>query len=87
MTRLTPKLGLTLKAEADLCSRCGTPLGELASVKRRVVEESPEPRPKLIIEFLEARYRCRRCGVRVNAKNPDRPPEGRFGKNVYVQTT
>ena len=87
VTRQTPKPDLTLKAEADRCPRCGAPLGEPTSVKRRVVEEILEPQPKRVIEFLEARYRCQRCGVRVVARNPDCPPEGRFGKNVYVQTT
>jgi transposase len=86
-TRQTPKPNLTLKAEMDRCPHCGSPLDMPTSVKRTVVEEIPEPPPKRVIEFLEANYDCPRCGAHVAARNPDLPPEGRFGKNVYVQTT
>lgn len=86
-TRQIPKPDITLKAEADRCPRCGTPLGEPASVTRRVVEEIPEPLPKQVIEFLEASYDCQKCGAHVVAKHLDCPPEGLFGKNVYVQMT
>jgi len=86
-TRQTPKPDVTLKAEADRCPHCGSPLDEPTSVKRRVIEEIPEPQPKQVIEFLEANYDCPRCGAHVVARHADGPPEGRFGKNVYVQTT
>jgi len=86
-TRETPRLDITLKAETDRCPHCGSPLDEPTSVKRRVIEEIPEPQPKQVIEFLEANYDCPRCGAHVVARHPDLPPEGRFGKNVYVQTT
>jgi len=86
-TRQNPKPDLTLKAEADRCPHCGAPLGEPSSVKRRIVEEIPIPKPKQVIEFLEASYDCSRCGRHVVARHMDCPPEGRFGKNVYVQTT
>ena len=86
-TRQTPKPDLTLKAETDHCPHCGSPLDMPTSVKRRVIEEIPEPQPKQVIEFLEANYDCPRCGAHVAARNPDIPSEGRFGRNVYVQTT
>jgi transposase len=86
-TRQTPKPDLTLKAEADQCPHCGSPLGEATSVKRRVIEEMPEPQPRRVIEFLEANYHCPRCGAHVVARHPDCPPEGRFGRNVSVQAT
>jgi transposase len=86
-TRQTPKPDLTLKAEADQCPHCGTPLGEPTSVKRRVIEEIPEPQPRRVIEYLEANYHCPRCGAHVVARHPDCPPEGRFGRNVSVQAT
>jgi transposase len=86
-TRQTPKPDLTLKAEADRCPHCQAPLDEPTSVKRRVIEEIPEPQPKRVIEFLEANYDCPRCGAHVVARHPDCPPEGRFGRNVSVQAT
>jgi transposase len=87
VTRQTPKPDVTLKAEADRCPHCGAPLDEPTSVKRRVIEEIPQPQPKRVIEFQEANYDCPRCGAHVVARNPECPPKGRFGKNVYVQTT
>mgnify|MGYP001078047472 CR=1 FL=1 len=86
-TRQTSRPDLTLKAEADRCPHCGSPLGEPTSVKRRVIEEIPEPQPRRVIEFLEASYDCSRCGAHVAARHPDCPPEGRFGRNVSVQAT
>jgi len=40
-----------------------------------------------IIDFLEFEWECDVCGSHAVSRHPDCPPNGRFGKNVYVQTT
>jgi len=71
----------------DRCERCGTPLGEPSYVNHRIVEEISNPSPKQVIDFLEFEWECETCGSHMTARHPDCPPEGLFGKNVYVQTT
>ena len=62
-------------------------LGEPCYVNRRVVEEVSNPSPTQVIDFLEFEWECEACGSYTVARHPDCPPEGLFGKNVYVQTT
>lgn len=40
-----------------------------------------------MIDFLEFEWKCRVCKAHTVARHPDCPPDGRFGKNVLVQTT
>jgi len=56
-------------------------------VNHHIVEEISNPSPKHVIDFLEFRWECGVCGVHTVSRHPDCPPNGRFGKNVYVQTT
>ena len=37
--------------------------------------------------YKELHYFCANCECEVIARHPDCPPDGRFGKTVYVQTT
>jgi len=69
------------------CERCGAPLGEPCYVNHRIVEEVSNPSPRQVIDFLEFEWKCEACGSRMTARHPECPPEGLFGKNVYVQTT
>lgn len=71
----------------DTCERCGAPLGKPSYVNHRIVEETSNPSPRQVIDFLEFMWECEACGSRITARHPDCPPEGVFGKNVYVQTT
>jgi transposase-like protein len=71
----------------DRCERCGTPLGEPSYVNHHIVEDISNPSPKRVIDFLEFEWECEVCGSHTTARHPDCPPNGRFGKNVYVQTT
>ena len=45
------------------------------------------PSPKLVIDFLEFTWECEACGAQTVSRHPECPPNGRFGRNVYVQTT
>jgi len=71
----------------ERCERCGAPLGEPCYVNHHVVEEISNPSPKQVIDFLEFEWECDVCGSHAVSRHPDCPPNGRFGKNVYVQTT
>jgi transposase len=87
-TRLKPKPDIVKAAEwRDRCEHCGAPLGEPSYVNHRVVEEISNPTPRHVIDFLEFEWRCRACGAHTVSRHPDCPPDGRFGKNLLVQTT
>jgi len=86
-TRPVPKPDVVVEAGWDRCPRCGGKLGKPSSVKRRIVEDIPEPQPVVAKEFLEFEGDCPGCGAHVVARHPDCPPEGRFGKNVLVQVS
>jgi len=69
------------------CERCGAPLGEPSYVNHHIVEEISNPSPRRVVDFLEFTWECEVCGARTVSRHPDCPPNGRFGRNVYVQTT
>lgn len=69
------------------CDHCGAPLGEPCYVDHHVVEDISNPKPKQVIDYLEFVWECDSCGSQITARHPECPPEGVFGKNVYVQTT
>lgn len=86
-TRPVPKPDVVIKAKWDWCPRCGTKLGKPARVKRRIIEDIPEPQPVVVKEFLEFEGDCLSCGAHVIARHPDCPPDGRFGKNLLIQVS
>jgi len=87
-TRFKPKPDVVKVPERkDKCERCGASLGEPSYVNHRILEEVSNPAPKQVIDFLEFEWECEACGSHMTARHPDCPPEGLFGKNVYVQTT
>jgi transposase len=87
-TRPRPKPDVVkMPEQKDKCERCGAPLGEPSYVNHRVVEEISNPSPRHVIDFLEFEWRCKACGTHTVSKHPDCPPDGRFGKNLLVQTT
>ena len=86
-TRPTPRPDVVKKPEWDQCEVCGVPLDWPDYVGHRIVEEISNPSPRLVIDYLVFEGACDVCGAYNVAKHPDCPPDGRFGKNVYVQTT
>jgi len=87
-TRYKPKPDIVKAPQLkEKCERCGASLGEPSYVNHRIVEEVSNPSPRQVIDFLEFEWECGACGSHVTARHPDCPPEGLFGKNVYVQTT
>jgi len=87
-TRPLPKPDVVVAPEQrDECEQCGTPLGEPSYVNHRVIEEISNPSPRHVIDFLEFEYKCEMCGAYAVSRHPDCPPDGRFGKNLLVQTT
>ena len=71
----------------ERCDRCGAPLGEPCYVDHHAVEGIPNPKRRQVVDYLEFIWKCDSCSSKITAKHPDCPPEGVFGKNVYVQTT
>jgi transposase len=87
-TRPFPKPDVVIAPERkDGCEQCGAQLGEPSYVNHRVVEEISNPSPGHVIDFLEFEWRCEACGTYTVSRHPDCPPDGRFGKNLLVQTT
>jgi transposase len=87
-TRPRPKPDVVKAPEwKDRCQRCGAPLGEPSYVNHRVVEEISNPSPRQVIDCLEFEWKCGACGSHTASRHPDCLPDGRFGKNVLVQTT
>jgi transposase len=83
-----PKPDFVVEAEAlSDCPECETPLGPPIYTKERIVEELPELQPMKVNAYKELHYFCSNCECEVVARHPDCPPEGRFGKTVYVQST
>jgi transposase len=73
--------------ELDSCTECGAELGPPVHNRERVVEELPDVQPVRTVLYREFHYLCRECGSEIVARHPECPPCGRFGKNVYIQTT
>jgi transposase len=69
------------------CPQCGEGLGQPVYTKKRIVEELSRSEPVKILGYEEHHYLCPVCDSSIVARHPDCPPRGRFGKNVYVQTT
>jgi transposase len=69
------------------CNSCGSTLNEPAHVEHHIFEEITNPKPRQVIDYLEFEYQCSTCNSYTSARHPDCPPDGRFGKNVLVQTT
>ena len=69
------------------CDHCGSPLKEPVHVRHHLVEETSNPHPRQVIDFLQFEYRCTSCNGYSLARHPDCPPGGLFGKNALIQTT
>lgn len=87
-TRPMPKPELIVEADAPKeCPECGTGLEQPIYTRHRIVEELPDTEPVKVLDYHEDHYLCTGCSCRIVSRHPDCPPKGRFGKNVYVQTT
>lgn len=85
-TRPTPEPTELFKGNMKSCPDCGKPLGEPVKVEQKVIEEIPEPSPVKVIKVFSCHYHCKHCNKEFTATHPNMPQEGRFGKNVLVQT-
>lgn len=75
------------ETKMKICPDCGKLLGEPVKIERKVIEEIPEPKPVKVIEYIYYYYHCKNCNKEFTTSHPDIPKEGRFGKNVLVETT
>ncbi|MGC8817702.1 MAG: IS66 family transposase [Candidatus Hadarchaeum sp.] len=86
-TRPKPEPNVVIAPEWESCEKCGALLPPPEVVDHHIVEEISNPSPGEVIDYLELGGKCTACGTYNVAVHPDCPPVGRFGKNVYVQTT
>ena len=88
-TRPRPKASDIIKEPAKkcICDHCGAPLQEPVHVGHHFVEETSNPHPRQVIDFLQFEYKCTLCKCYTSARHPDCPPDGVFGKNALIQTT
>jgi transposase len=87
-TRPVPEPDTVIEAEELMvCAQCGVELGPPVHNRERIVEELPDVQPVRTVLYREFHYLCGGCGSELVARHPECPPSGRFGKNVYVQTT
>jgi transposase len=88
-TRPKPKAIDVIKEpeKKSICSHCGAPLADPIHVEHHVFEETANPHPRQVIDFLEFRYKCTTCNACTSTRHPDCPPDGVFGKNALIQTT
>lgn len=88
MTRPVPNPTSFVSADGlEECPECGSELGPPTKIKRRIIEKLPNLEPARVIEFEEIHYHCVGCGSKIVSRHQDCPPEGRFRKNVCIQTT
>ena len=86
-TRPRPEPNVFIAPEWESCEKCGAPLPPPEVVDHHIVEEISNPSPRTVLDYLELGGKCTVCGTYNVAVHPDCPPVGRFGKNVYIQTT
>jgi transposase len=86
-TRPKPEPSVVIAPEWEDCEKCGARLPPPEVVSHHIIEEISNPSPRTVIDYLELGGGCNECGTYNVSIHPDCPPVGRFGKNVYVQTT
>jgi transposase/FtsZ-binding cell division protein ZapB len=87
VTRRKPAPDIVLEPPRRTRCTCGASLGMPHSVCSRTVEETCNPAPRQVIEYLEYTYDCPTCGEHISSTHPDCPPAGRLGKNALIQAT
>lgn len=75
----------TMEHEQDACPDCGHSLGKSVFIERRVIEDTPEPKPIEVTEHLIHHYICPCCGKKVVA--PHALPKSCFGPNLQTHVT
>jgi len=86
-TRPTPEPNRFEELKLITCPNCNKQLGRLRSVKKKIIEDIPDPQPLIITEFTIPHYFCNHCNAEVIPSHPGLPNEGRFGPNLQAQIT
>ena len=84
VTRKTPEPTETKTLHLDKCPNCNNALG-LKCIKKRIIEEIPNPQPLRIIKFLIPHYHCKNCNKEFIANDFELPKEGNLGNNLQTQ--
>jgi transposase len=86
-TRPTPEPNKFEELKLDSCPNCNKQLGRPRSLKKKIIEDIPEPQPLIITQFTIPCYFCAHCKAEVSPSHPHLPSEGRFGPNLQAQIT
>ena len=84
-TRPTPTPNKFEELKLISCPKCNKQLGRPRSVKKKIIEDVPEPRPLIITQFTIPHYFCTHCNAEVIPSHPGLPDEGIFGPNLQAQ--
>ena len=84
-TRPTPKPNKFEFLKLDSCPNCNKQLGRPRFIKKRIIEDTPEPQPLIITEFTIPHYFCNYCNSEVIPSHPGLPDEGIIGPNLQAQ--
>src|SRR3989344_7265606 len=86
-TRPTPEPNRFKELKLKRCPDCGKLLGRPRFIKKKIIEDIPEPQSLVITEFTIPHYFCVHCNAEVIPSHPDLPGEGRFGPNLQAEIT
>jgi len=84
VTRKIPEPTETKTLHLDKCPNCNNAL-ELKCIKKRIIEEIPEPQSLRIIEFFISHYYCKNCNKEIIANDSELPKQGNLGNNLQAQ--
>lgn len=84
-TRPTPKPNKFEVLKLGYCPKCNKHLGRPRSIKKRIIEDIPDPQPLIITQFIIPHYFCAHCNAEVIPSHPGLPDEGIFGPNLQTQ--
>jgi transposase len=81
--RKQPEPTQTIEHSETNCPHCNHQLGKPIKIKRKIVEDIPEPTPIIVTEHLIPHYKCKHCGKIVIPKT--KLPRGSFGYNLQTE--
>src|SRR3989344_3077804 len=84
-TRSAPTQNKFEELKLVSCPKCSKQLGRPRSIKKKIIEDIPDPQPLIITQFTIPHYFCAHCNAEVIPSHPGLPDEGILGPNVPAQ--
>jgi len=85
VTRPTPAPNKFEELKLVSCPKCNKQLGRPRSIKKKIIEDIPDPQPLIITQFTIPHYFCAHCNAEVIPSHPGLPDEGILGPNLQAQ--